>query len=264
MNRLLDIGFRAVGCWKLKDGEPVCQLDSLVAAKNVLYAFISDGEVKYVGKTTQTLGKRMYFYQNPGPRQSTNIKVKQQIKELLSAGRAVDILALADNGLIHYGNFHLNLAAGLEDSIISKISPEWNGRGIQHDTTKETTSESETAPQKTGAHRANLDVEPLSRKPSKIFKLKLGKTYYQTGFFNMSVNFDRYIGPDKAVIEILTYDGDQPIHGYINRTANNNGTARIMGGVRLRDWFKKHFEIGDTVNVEILSPTCIKLYKGQT
>ena len=43
--------------------------------------------------------------------------MKKKMK-LLSKGKSIDIFALPDNGLIHYGGFHLNLAAGLESSLI--------------------------------------------------------------------------------------------------------------------------------------------------
>ena len=81
--------------------------------RNVLYAFVSNGEIKYIWKTTKSLKKRMYSYQNPGPTQSTNIKNNGYIKELLEANEAVDIFVLPDSGLLHYGWFHINLAAGL-------------------------------------------------------------------------------------------------------------------------------------------------------
>jgi hypothetical protein len=72
----------------------------------------------------------MYGYQNPGPTQSTNKKGNGLIKELVTSGKEVEIFALPDNGLLYYGGFHVNLAAGLEDSIVSKIKPAWNKLGI--------------------------------------------------------------------------------------------------------------------------------------
>lgn len=95
-------------------------------ATNIMYAFISDGEVLYVGKTTQTLQKRLYGYQNPGPSQKTNTRVNPLLKELLGQNKSVNIYAFPDDGLWYIGNFHLNLAAGLEDGIISILKPKWN------------------------------------------------------------------------------------------------------------------------------------------
>ena len=123
MNRLLDIGFEIAGHWQLSGKNLTLELLRYASQRNILYAFASDGEVKYVGKTIQTLRKRMAEYKNPSATQPTNIKNHNNIRKLLESGAAIDILALPDNGLMHYGQFHLNLAAGLEDSIIEVMQP---------------------------------------------------------------------------------------------------------------------------------------------
>jgi len=130
LDRLVNMGFKHVGVWKLNGDKIVYNLDFCSDLKNVLYAFICDKSVLYIGKTTQPLKKRMYGYQNPGPTQSTNKKGNGLIKELVTSGKEVEIFALPDNGLLYYGGFHVNLAAGLEDSIVSKIKPAWNKLGI--------------------------------------------------------------------------------------------------------------------------------------
>jgi hypothetical protein len=127
MKRLTDIGFRKVGEWKMLNESISPNLLELADSSNILYAFIFDGEVLYVGKTTQTLQKRIYGYQKPGPSQFTNIKGNKLLKELLAEGKSISIYALPDDGLHHIGAFHLNLAAGLEDSIIATLKPRWNG-----------------------------------------------------------------------------------------------------------------------------------------
>jgi 5-methylcytosine-specific restriction protein A len=45
----------------------------------------------------------------------------------LAKGQEVEAYILPDNGLLRYGAFHLNLAAGLEDSLIRELNPAWNG-----------------------------------------------------------------------------------------------------------------------------------------
>lgn len=85
--------------------------------------------VRYIGKTTMELTKRMYGYQNPGLSQTTNIRINKKIKELLQSDQPVDIFILVDNGLLKYGDFEINLAAGLEDTLIYQICPEWNFSG---------------------------------------------------------------------------------------------------------------------------------------
>lgn len=124
------MGFVRCGEWQLDGMQPKYALERHATAQNVLYAFIVSGEVAYIGKTTQPLQRRMYGYQRPGPTQSTNIKCNAYLREALQGGKVVAIHALPDNGLLFYGGFHVNLAAGLEDSIIGGIKPPWNSAGV--------------------------------------------------------------------------------------------------------------------------------------
>jgi hypothetical protein len=124
------MGFRKCGEWRLEDGKLKCVLSGNAAAPNVLYAFISESTVLYIGKTVLSLKKRMYGYQNPGTTQSTNIKGNKFLREALAGGKVVEVHALPDNGLLYYGGFHINLAAGLEDSLVAKLKPTWNKAGI--------------------------------------------------------------------------------------------------------------------------------------
>jgi len=100
-------------------------------APNVLYAFVSLDAVLYVGKTVRSLKDRMSGYRNPVATQSTNIKVNKLIKETLAEGATVEIHALPDNGLLYYGGFHVNLAAGLGRQYDHQLKPKWNnGRNM--------------------------------------------------------------------------------------------------------------------------------------
>jgi hypothetical protein len=127
LGRLKTIGFTVAGLWKF-DGEGIaCELNELAIARNVLYSFAVDGQLMYVGKTVQPLRVRMAGYRNPGPTQSTNIKNNQNIRESLARGKQVEVYVLPDNGLLHYGKFHVKLAAGLEDSVVRELNPPWNG-----------------------------------------------------------------------------------------------------------------------------------------
>ena len=211
MNRLLEIGFQTAGHFYLVDGKLSVDLLRFGSRSNILYAFVSDGEVKYVGKTIQPLEKRLYGYKNPGVSQSTNIKNNANIKELLGTGSSVDILALPDNGLVHYGQFHLNLAAGLEDSIIAELQPEWNGNPAKVLEPEESSSENEP-------------------KIVDSFSIVLHKTYFNSGFFNVPVANAQAFGFDGEQIDIFCGKSTRPITGSINRSCNSNNTPRIMGG----------------------------------
>jgi curved DNA-binding protein CbpA len=85
------------------------------------------------------------------------------------------------------------------------------------------------------------------------FRLKLGRTYYNQGFFNVTVAFDKFVRPDEGPVT-LALDGYGEINAKVNRSANLNGTARVMGGKSLRDWFRRMHSEGDTVPVRIDTP----------
>lgn len=245
MNRLLDIGFEMAGHWLIEEGQLKLELFRHSAQQNVLYAFICDGEIMYIGKTTQTLAKRLYGYQRPGPTQATNIRNRLQILDVLAQDRAVEILVLPDSGLMHYGQFHLNLAAALEDSLIKVINPPWNG-GIK-----------EVATEETDLEKGLGDEELTSSLPK--FLVTLQPTYMRHGFFNVGIANEDLLGQDGETIEFFLDDSDDAVLGTINRRQNANKTPRLMGGAGLRDWFQSEFQEMDDLEVCVLSPRSIRL-----
>lgn len=267
MKRLFDIGFQVVGHWSLSDGEMKLQLDRMQDEINVLYAFVVDDNVKYIGKTTQPLNKRMYGYLRPGPTQTTNIKNKANILSVLKDGRVVLILALPDNGLHHYGTFHINIAAGLEDDLIKKLNPEWNGGR------KETAGVTEAAKQKEPVpvlpetksdkryvrRNTSKPYQPSISQPDNHFILMLHSAYFNSGFFNVGVRHQHLFGSDLEDITISCNGLENKINGYINRSANTNHTPRIMGGVPLQRWFHEVSELNGHILVEVISPNAIRM-----
>ncbi|NHZ44599.1 GIY-YIG nuclease family protein [Massilia aquatica] len=134
LNRLLAIGFKPVGKWSTVNNVLRLTLEPAVMhEQNVLYAFVVDGALTYVGKTTQSLLKRMQGYRSPASSAerggSTNIKNNRNILNALSIGSTVDIYALHALPSQQHGEFSVNLCAGLEDSLINALLPPWNGRG---------------------------------------------------------------------------------------------------------------------------------------
>ena len=126
MNRLLNIGFINVGHWSLNNDLIQYHLESHLKTTNVLYSFVSNGVIKYIERTRIQLSRRMYGYQNPGASQTTNIRINHKIKYFLLTNQPIDILILVDDGQFKLGDFKINLAAGLEYTMIYEISPEWN------------------------------------------------------------------------------------------------------------------------------------------
>lgn len=94
-----------------------------------------------------------------------------------------------------------------------------------------------------------------------IFNLRLHQTYYKQGFFNVVVDYDRYVRPADGPVRIRLGRNGQEIDARIDRQVNNNGTARILGGVSLRTWFQTNFEPMDIVAVDLSSREVIVLEK---
>src|SRR2546426_5668816 len=88
-----------------------------------------------------------------------------------------------------------------------------------------------------------------------VFPLTLHKTYLEQGFFNITVDYDKYVRHTEGPVEVvlLTDGKEQRIEAKVNRSANMNGTARIMGSTKLRDWFLKHFDVGARLEVDLSS-----------
>ena len=242
MNKLLRIGFEACGHWRIQEGRLVCDLTRFATQNNILYAFTVDGELVYIGKTVQPLAARMAGYRNPAPSQTTNVRNNARILEKLQQGCAVEIFALPDTGLHRYGDFHLNLAAALEDDIVRVMRPPWNG------------GKKEQVEPQIGQASDSVQLPVL-----KTFEVVLGRTYFAKGFFNVPVAQQECFASDGERIEIYLGDRARPVLGTVNRTANANQAPRIMGGVDVRDWFREAGQEGATLLVDVLSRNAVRL-----
>lgn len=130
LDQLTKVGFRRVGEWKLDTETLSCILEDLASSRNVLYAFVEGNTVLYIGKSVRSLKQRLYGYERPGPSQGTNAKANALIREALGTKRRIEVYAFADPGQLTHGGFRVNLAAGLEDSLIEVLKPAWNKAGI--------------------------------------------------------------------------------------------------------------------------------------
>jgi hypothetical protein len=131
MQRLIDPGFKKVGAWKLKDdGEIKYTLISNAETCNVVYCFVSEGKIKYVGKTANPFSLRLESYYKPGANKSTDIHVHERIIAQLNRNKAVTIWLLIDKGNLKFRKYTLNLADALEMVLIKNIEHKiWNKQG---------------------------------------------------------------------------------------------------------------------------------------
>lgn len=249
MIRLKNLGFNKIGSWTKVDSGIKFLLTDHQDDMKVLYSFVSNGKVMYIGKTTQSLTRRMLGYQNPGPTQRTNIRVSKEILQRLNEGLPIDIYILPDPCSLEYGGIGISLAGGLEDPLIDLFRPAWNKLGNKANySTPERHKKSRTH------HEKPQDID------SNSFEVILSPTYYNQGFFNVRKKYSDRLGKDKDPIKILLgHEPNRFIPGVIDRHANNNGSPRILGRKPFKEWIKKNFNQGDVFVVEILSPNSIKL-----
>lgn len=135
IDRIKAIGFRKVGEWKCSQSNDLScnffeESDSQQAkkTKNVLYAFSDDCSIYYIGKTTRELQRRMRDYSLGYENLKTNKKCHEAIKNIIKSGKQVFIYAFFVQSMLQYGEFEINIAAALEDSLINKVGKLWNGR----------------------------------------------------------------------------------------------------------------------------------------
>ncbi len=268
---LLTLGFRDIAKWAparregcldyVLDG-PNAKADGvLLDARNSLYAFVEGDAVKYIGKTARTIRVRFVGYKNPTQRQRTNWRNNRNIRDALGAGAAIRILVFNPISFFRYGDFEINLAAGLEDALIETFDPPWNGRdrgrAITEEAEREELDEAEArasgGPQETAEPApAPVPAEPpLSAAIS--FKIVLGEAYYNQGLINPGVEASAHLGGDGDPIEVAFDDGAEPVLSRIDRRANPSGSVRIVGRNRpIARWFQRHFQKGDTVGALVL------------
>lgn len=124
--KLVDLGFERLGTWS--DGEERLNhgLPRDCKTGPGLYAFVLSNRVMYIGKAGRRIIHRVQFYGKPGKGQATNIRVNGRIAEALALGQAVEIYILRNWLPIQYKGFELNLAAGIEDALITYFDCPWN------------------------------------------------------------------------------------------------------------------------------------------
>lgn len=227
MNRLLQIGFLPVGYWELNENRILSVLNQNSERTNVIYCFIINAVPKYFGITRNTLRSRMYQYSNPGRSQSTNIRINQLLTNELQNNSHVEIYVFLDNGLIQYGNFTINLALGLEETLINCYQSEWNFRGNNRILELE---------------NRNIEIEvnepiesEIEQNQNIVFEINLINTYRNSGFLNIPANFSNLFPVDGAFINVEF--GEIHMQGFVDRR-NNNGYPRIQVGAELRNWIR--------------------------
>jgi len=250
MKKLTTIGFIKVGEWVLESSFNHT-INTHLEKRSLLYSFVSDSKVLYIGKTADTLKNRMNGYKNAGGSQRTNIRVKKEIIEILSNKKDVHIYILLDEAKLTFKNYAISLAAGLEDTLIADIKPIWNYRGNIR------IKELEMPPED-----SNIILESIHPEVN-IFttvEIKLGKEYWNKGFFNFSKKDSNYLPKEPNNVRLLLgKNADYFIEGRF-LFSTKDGQPRVLGNNSLKEWFQSNYKIGDIIKVDIIEPTLFKIH----
>jgi hypothetical protein len=141
-DELINLGFILIGEWMIEYGnlkyqkkQKIKKSDFIkyIGIKNAAYAFITSeinhDELIYIGKTSNSIGKRFAGYCKPDKSQRTNINCNAKILEKLKANKQVEIYAFFGPSQLSWGGLQINMPAALEDALIEKIKPELNKTG---------------------------------------------------------------------------------------------------------------------------------------
>ncbi len=129
LNNIKELGFIKYGECDIQNNTLAFKLTKESSISNFLYAFVVKTEVRYIGKSTQSIYKRLNGSKNPGTTQRTNIRVKGLLSNTIGDGKKVDIYVFVQKEKAFYRGFEINIAAGLEDTIIRIFQPSWNISG---------------------------------------------------------------------------------------------------------------------------------------
>jgi hypothetical protein len=282
MEKILALGFLP-SATAVRDGNGWdLNISSNRAATNVLYAFVfksnAEERVVYVGHTRKTFENRMQGYQR-GAGESVNNRVHRAVDAQLTNGGEVEVYCLPNTNQMALHGIPVDLAAGLEYGLIkfyaeynrqNSIPPLLNIAGNQHRLLDEHQHEQEAADAERLEEELDNDLPlvpalPAADTPAFDFELT-EKTYWPAGSINIRSEFQHYFSPHGGVVQVALIRGNQPattVEAVINRTANLNGTPRLLFqgnfGKVYKQWKQENHLINDLVHVRITAHDCIQL-----
>ncbi|MEZ5125308.1 MAG: hypothetical protein R2826_03545 [Thermoleophilia bacterium] len=165
-----------------------------------------------------------------------------------------------------YPHDHRDTLENLERQVLAWLDPPLNLRHMAVTPARErlTQLRRRIAREEVGSEQPRrVDATPTrsitTEGGPRIFPLTLQKTYSNTGFFNVTRKYDGYVRATEGPVRLRLGREGEEIDAQINRSANSNHTARIMGGVALKKWFQGNFKALDTVLVDLTSQDVIVL-----
>ncbi|MEI8204322.1 MAG: hypothetical protein WCH34_14965 [Bacteroidota bacterium] len=256
INHLIKIGFELAGKW-IKSTEKVNRIEFEIQKKyleqsDLLYAFESNDNIYYIGKTDITLKERMNNYKAgkiDGTGGKTNKVVHEKILKLLDVEGFVNIYVLLNKLEYNYYGHKISLASGIEMSLISHFDSDilWNERGKKKNNVKI----------KQEIKISDKENKNISTENSNLFEMKLGKEYYYKGIISLPVSCKDLLPKVSGTQVDIEIVGVKIIPGTYTESGE---TRKINGKVELINWYN-NLVLGDKIKIEIVSSLYYKITK---
>ena len=95
--------------------------------RHVIYAHCVDKEIVYIGETSNTFYKRMYYYCNH--KGATNVRVRSYLKEKFLQGKVIETFVYKPEDVIIEG-LTINPYVGIEQKLINDLNPILNRKNV--------------------------------------------------------------------------------------------------------------------------------------
>lgn len=198
VQRLLEAGFREVGCWELNDRRDLNHRIDLPDNAGV-YAFAIDGNVRYVGLASKSVRQRLGFYCKPGVSQRTNIRLNEIIRGHIEEGAIVQILiGHPPDG--SWKGLHISGAEGLEAGLIRDFDLPWNRRGSEKASLESNTLKVDS-PSRGGKGRVSQRILEVVKKRPGLTELEIAEAIYGPGAVQQRVNQDCRLLVSRGLLE---------------------------------------------------------------
>lgn len=117
LDKLVSEGFNYLTSWRLSEGK-IRATGPIRTKSNLVYAFVVDQEVKYIGLTSRIMSSRLDDYRDQKHEQTT--RIRELIKGEINARKTVAVY------VIHVPD--LDRLEIEEDRLIEAFCPPWNRR----------------------------------------------------------------------------------------------------------------------------------------
>ena len=284
MDKLLQLGFLESAHTSIQNDRLNIDIIKNENASNILYAFVEiEGEdvanwnVFYIGHTRKTFQNRMYGFQL-GNGKAVNNRVHNTCIDFLKNKKQVVIYCMVDHFNMCTNNLYIDIAAGLEYSLISyykdynekyKHPPLLNIAGNDNYVrTNETSIDILEKEEKNEENETYIVIEPINSDYTDSFNYVLNSTYWESPFINIPTKFSSNFGEHQETVTLHIFENSiliKSITSNINRNAVKNGTPRLFfksdDGKWFQEWKHKNYNEGASIEIGIPSENTLIIEK---